>query len=176
MRLSLYLFCFILLFSCRKEKVEFQNEVIQTVEKQETKTIQTVNYAELLPFLSKEDDKVHVLNFWATWCKPCIEELPFFERINAEYKDKNVEVVLVSLDFPTQIEEKVLPFIEKNKLKSKVILMSDPDQNTWIPKIDETWSGAIPATIIYNKNKSAFYEKAFTYDELITELNKFLNL
>ena len=176
MRLCLSLFCFTLLLACKKEKAEVQHEVIQTAQKQENTTIQSVNYAELLPYLSKEDDKVYVVNFRATWCKPCVEELPFFERINEEYKDQNVEVLLVSLDFPTQIEEKVLPFIEKNKIRSKVILMSDPDQNTWIPKIDETWSGAIPATIIYTKNKRAFYEKAFTYEELISELNEFLNL
>ena len=129
-----------------------------------------------LQSLKDWEGKNMIVNFWATWCKPCVEELPFFERINEEYKDQNVEVLLVSLDFPTQIEEKVLPFIEKNKIRSKVILMSDPDQNTWIPKIDETWSGAIPATIIYTKNKRAFYEKAFTYEELISELNEFLNL
>ncbi|MGB5243950.1 MAG: TlpA disulfide reductase family protein [Lutimonas sp.] len=175
MRICLFLFCFTLLLACKKEKAEVQHEVIQRTEKQETTKIQSVNYSELLPFLSKEDDKVYVVNFWATWCKPCVEELPFFERINEEYKDQNVEVLLVSLDFPTQMEEKVLPFIEKNEIRSKVILMSDPDQNTWIPKIDETWSGAIPATLIYTKNKRAFFEKAFTYDQLIAELNKFLN-
>ncbi|MFD1314674.1 TlpA disulfide reductase family protein [Namhaeicola litoreus] len=178
MRLFQLVFLFLIILSCKKEISETPEEQPKSADKQEiieNNNIRTVDYDGLLPFLSKNDDKVYVVNFWATWCKPCVEELPFFEKINVDYKDQNVEVLLVSLDFPTQIEEKVIPFMEKNQIRSEVILMSDPDQNNWIPKIDETWSGAIPATIIYNKNKRAFFEKAFTYEELITELNKFLN-
>ena len=44
--------------------------------------------------------KVYLIDFWATWCKPCIKELPAFEELNARYQDKGLKVVLVSLDFP----------------------------------------------------------------------------
>jgi len=82
----------------------------------------------------------------------------------------------VSLDFPNQIEKRVIPFIEKNNLKGKVVLMADPDQNTWIPRVSKEWSGAIPATVIYIKNARMFYEQSFTYDQLETALNKILKL
>ena len=113
MRLCLSLFCFTLLLACKKEKAEVQHEVIQTAQKQENTTIQSVNYAELLPYLSKEDDKVYVVNFWATWCKPCVEELPFFERINEEYKDplkKGTYMFGLEFPFETQTTPKFILF------------------------------------------------------------------
>lgn len=136
--------------------------------------IEIVDFKNLKPILEKKDSKVYVVNFWATWCAPCIKELPYFETINKEYKDKNVEVILVSLDFPDQYEKRLLPYVVKNKLQSKVILLDDADANSWIPKIDKEWSGAIPATLIFNNTQRGFYEKSFTLEELKTEVNKFL--
>lgn len=121
-----------------------------------------------------DDNKTYIINFWATWCRPCVKELPYFEQIGKEYKDKNVEVILVSLDFPNNLESRVIPFIERHNLKSQVVLLDDPNQNRWIPLVAEEWSGAIPATMIYNKDKRKFYEQAFTYEQLLTELNLFL--
>ena len=126
-------------------------------------------------FLNKKDNKVHVVNFWATWCAPCVKELPYFEQLNASYADENVEVLLVSLDFPHLYESKLKPFILKNKLASKVIVLDDPDMNRWIPKVDSLWSGSIPATVIYNKQKRKFFEQSFTYSKLEDELKSFLN-
>lgn len=125
-------------------------------------------------FLSKKDDKTYVINFWATWCAPCIKELPYFEAITEKYNNENVEVILVSLDFPKQYEKKLIPFIKDRQIRSRVIALDDPKMNDWIPKVDEDWSGAIPATIIYNKDKSEFYERSFNLEELETELQKFI--
>ncbi len=161
------LFCVAILFvSCKKE---VKKNLVRT------DTILSYNYAELAPLLFKNDDTTYIINFWATWCAPCVKELPAFEKIGANYKGKKVEVILVSLDFPSQIESKLIPFIKKNQLKSQVVLMNDPNQDTWIPKVSKKWSGAIPATLIYNSKKRAFYERSFEYDELENELHKFLN-
>ena len=100
---------------------------------------------------------------------------PFFEKLNTDYKDKNVEVLLVSLDFPNKIEKELIPFIKQNKIQSKVIVLDDPDQNKWINAIDKSWSGALPATIIYNQNKRAFYEQSFDEESLLKEVQKFIN-
>ena len=113
-----------------------------------------------------------MINFWATWCLPCVKELPYFERINQEYKD--VEVILVSLDFPKQKEKRLISFVNKKKIQSQVIHFDDFNEQVWIPKIDKNWSGAIPATIIYNKNKRKFYEQSFTEEELQKEVQSFL--
>lgn len=125
------------------------------------------------PFLNRMDNKIHVINFWATWCKPCVAELPAFEELGENYPD--LEVTLVSLDFLKAIESSLIPFIIKNELKSEVIVLNEPDANAWIPQIDENWSGAIPATIIYKNEKSQFFEQSFTYEELEREVKRMDN-
>ena len=161
-------FVIMLLFiSCKKE-------VQKEISNENNQTIKMLNYEELAPYLHRNDDKTYVVNFWATWCKPCVEELPAFEKLHDNYKDKNVEVLLVSLDFKKHVETRLIPFVEKRNLQPEVILLDDTKESEWIPKIDETWSGAIPATLIYNKDKRAFYEQSFHYEELVTELQNFL--
>ena len=65
--------------------------------------------------------------------------------------------------------------MEKHQIAEKVVLLDDPNENEWIAKIDSSWSGAIPATIIFNKNKRAFYEQSFTKEALFEEVEKFTN-
>ena len=128
-------------------------------------------------FYSKIDltsNKTYVINFWATWCAPCVKELPYFEKVNKEFKDKNVEVILLSLDFPSQIETKLIPYLKRNKIKSKVIILDDSKMNTWVPRVSEQWDGGIPATLIVNASNYNFYPKPFKKEDLFTEINKVL--
>jgi len=128
----------------------------------------------LEPLLQREDDKTYIVNFWATWCKPCLEEMPYFQKTFDEQRGNGVELVLVSLDMPSMWEKRLVPYVEKKALRGEVVILDDPKMNEWIPKIAEDWGGGIPATLIYNKNKRAFYEKGFTYEELNKELKKFI--
>lgn len=139
----------------------------------DTVTVKGYKWEGLSHYLNQKNDTTYVVNFWATWCQPCVEELPHFEEINKKYKENKVKVVLVSMDFKKDIEKKLLPFINNKQLKSEVILMREPDLNSWLPKVDTTWSGALPATVIYNKDKRKFYEKQFTYAELEKEISNF---
>lgn len=132
------------------------------------------NFKTLEPYLHLSEDKVYVINFWATWCLPCVKELPFFEAIHAKYKQKNVEVILVSLDMPQKIDSVLIPFIKKKNLQSNIIHLDDPDANSWIEKVNNNWSGAIPATLIYNSKNRKFYEQSFTYETLEKEVQTFI--
>ncbi len=96
------------------------------------------------------NDTIYVVNFWATWCVPCVEELPYFEKIDSLYKDKKVKVILVSTDFKKDIDSRLVPFIEKKKLKCEVNFLDELYDNEWIPKVDSLWQGNIPATRIYS--------------------------
>ncbi|MFO7999347.1 MAG: TlpA disulfide reductase family protein [Bacteroidales bacterium] len=124
------------------------------------------DFNEFEPWLYKETDSVYVINFWATWCAPCVKEIPAFEELNARYSSDKVKVLLVSLDFPNQVESRVLPFMDRLNIQSQVILLDDPYSNRWIGKVSEEWSGAIPATVIYSSGFRGFYEREFTFEEL----------
>lgn len=126
-------------------------------------TVPSLSYTELKPLINQSGDKIYVVNFWATWCAPCIKELPYFEGLNLR---EDVEVLLVSLDFPKHKESRLLPFIKKNKLQSKVVLLDDADENYWINDINSDWSGALPATLIYTQKQRGFYEESFTAPKL----------
>lgn len=150
---------------------------IVTQEEIATKYIASYDFDGLRTTLfNKQNDTTYVVNFWATWCKPCVEELPAFEKLQATYgMSKPLKVVLVSLDFPNKVQTQVIPFIKKNTIQSQVLLLDDADANRWIPLVDESWSGAIPATLIFKNKQQQFYERSFTYQELDTEVQSFLN-
>jgi thiol-disulfide isomerase/thioredoxin len=113
-----------------------------------------------------------VINFWATWCRPCVAELPYFERINSENKSDSFNVVLVNLDFNSKYKELAIPFVEKKAIKSDVVHINDQDPNEWINKMHEKWSGAIPATFIYQSGKQVFFKEGeMDYEELKKEIS-----
>lgn len=130
------------------------------------RTVPVVSFEEIEPLFGKKNDTVYVINFWATWCKPCIKELPAFEELNENFRNRKVELVLISLDFPNKHESHLLPFIEEHDIRSRVIHLADTDANKWIDKVSPLWSGSIPATLIYKGNSKEFYEKTLTYEEL----------
>ncbi len=115
--------------------------------------------------LESQSNEIQVINFWATWCAPCVKEIHLFETLHKD--NPNMEVILINLDFADAIE-KVNKFVNKNKLTSKVLLLDEIDYNKWIDKIDKTWSGAIPATLILNfkTGKRIFVEKELAEGDL----------
>lgn len=160
-------FCFVI--SCKDDKKEITdtNKVVTEI----NENIPVYDFNTLEPLLYTERDKTYLINFWAMWCLPCVEELPYIQ----EYASKNpdVEVILVSMDFPKDIETKLKPFLKKKNISSKVVLLDDPDANTWINKINPNWSGAIPYTIIFNKEKRFYYERSFeNLRDIEDEVNK----
>lgn len=129
-------------------------------------SVPVMDFERFQPLLHQQNDTVYVINFWATWCVPCVKELPDFEKLHAKYNGKKFRMLLVSLDFKSALQSRLLPFIEKNQLKAEVVLLHAPDANAWIDLVDPSWSGAIPATLIYQGDKRIFREGGYTYEEL----------
>lgn len=115
-----------------------------------------------------ESESIYVVNFWATWCVPCVKELPYFLELEQQYSDEELKLVLVSLDYKERLENKVYPFLKEKNITSKVVLLNDGKANKWIDRVDPTWSGAIPITLFIKDGKRWFYEQEFhSTDELI---------
>ena len=122
----------------------------------------------LLARIDNGSDTTYVVNFWATWCGPCVHELHYFTELDSAYAGKKIKVILVSNDFKNEIQTKLIPFIEKRKIKTEVLFLDETNDNEWIPKVDKQWQGNIPATLIRNtqKNYRLFLPRETTYHEL----------
>jgi thiol-disulfide isomerase/thioredoxin len=128
--------------------------------------IPIMGFSEFEKYLHKDTDTVYIVNFWATWCGPCRRELPEFEKIHKAYASEKVKVLLVSLDFPSMLEKGLYPFLKSNQVTAGVILLNEPDANAWIDKVDPSWTGSLPATLLYRGKERQFYEKELTYQEI----------
>ena len=139
--------------------------------------VEVIKFPKLQEIIDAKQPSMKVINFWATWCKPCIEELPYFEEVNKIYAGDDFEVVLVSLDFVEDLDEKVKLFVEKKGLQSKLYLLDETDYDKIINEIDASWSGAIPATLIvdHRKGKKDFYERQFKEGELSQIIKTLIN-
>ena len=156
----------LLFLSCKKE--------VKEPAEPENDHIEVVNFSELEKLLQEQEEEVLLVNFWATWCKPCVEEMPYFEEVHDSLAGPDLKVILVSLDFPDKLESQVIPFVRNKGLEPQVILLDDPHENDWIPKVDSTWSGAIPATLLLKEGKRKFFEKSFTRASLLKEVSQFI--
>jgi thiol-disulfide isomerase/thioredoxin len=138
--------------------------------------IKVVNYDQLEPYLHKNNDTIYLVNFWATWCAPCIKELPAIKSVEQKYTNEKFKVMLVSLDFTKDLTSRLEPFVKSKNITSDVFLLNDPDQNRWIDKVDPKWSGEIPFMLIYGKHFRESYSRTFNYEELDSIINLKLNL
>jgi thiol-disulfide isomerase/thioredoxin len=137
--------------------------------------IDVINLNQLQSLTQAENDTVIVVNFWATWCAPCVKELPYFEALRSCSFAKPVKVLLISLDAPKNLKTKLVPFVKNKNLQWPVFLFNEPNPNHWINQINSDWSGAIPATQLISSRKSAFFEQSFTHDELINTITEFIS-
>ncbi|MEX2369755.1 MAG: TlpA disulfide reductase family protein [Bacteroidales bacterium] len=141
----------------------------------QSQNVASIDRQGLINEVNHRNDTVYVVNFWATWCSPCIAELGFFEELHRSYSNRGVKVILVNLDFPNQVEKRVIPFVKERGLTASVMNMTELDYNAWIPEVNKEWSGAIPATLLYNRDERKFFAREISRDELFDEVDEFMS-
>ncbi len=139
------------------------------------KSVAVYDFHGFSPLLDRYSDTLYIYNFWATWCSPCVKELPYFNMADSAWADKPVKFLLVSLDFSENIESVLIPFMIEKDIRPEVIVLDDPDANSWISEIDPSWEGAIPATLFFRMKQRKFMNQSFTFEELNTEIENFFN-
>ena len=134
--------------------------------------VEKVKFADLQKKILTADAPLTIFNFWATWCGPCIREMPHFEAYET---NDDVKVYFVSLDFPNQFD-KVVQFLEKKGFKTEALWLDETDAEAYKPKVSKDWSGAIPATLfVAESGKTYFQENEFSKDKLDNQIKEYLN-
>ena len=155
------LFVFVLFFSCRQAN---------------SQSIPKWKITDLEEYISKSDTPV-IVNFWATYCVPCIKEIPYFQEVVKQYEKKGVKLLLVSLDFKESFPDKISSFADKRKLTSPIVWLDETDADYFCPKVDSAWSGVMPATLFINNKKGhrSFFEEEMSKEKFETEIRKILD-
>lgn len=117
-------------------------------------TIKKVKIEELGSYIKKSDHPL-VISFWATWCLPCIHEIPWLQAAIKQQQGKKVEYILVSLDFTEAYPHKIDAFAKQQKFEATLFWLDETDADHFCPRIDEKWSGGIPANLFVN-NKTGY--------------------
>ncbi len=128
-----------------------------------TQTVRKMKATELEAYIRNSDHPL-VMSFWATWCAPCVQEIPWLQQAVKKHADKKVEMVLVSLDLPKDYPATVTSFIKQKKLEATHIWLDETNADYFCPKIDSAWSGGIPATLFINNQTGyrKFFERQIT--------------
>lgn len=126
---------------------------------------------QLITRISKPDT-IYVVNFWATWCKPCVKELPAFDSLSAIVNSTNVKVLLVNLDF-LDVQNKVNEFLKTKNVATECLLLDEVNGNNYIDLISKEWSGSIPATVIWQGNKRQLIDHKVQVTQLKLALKEF---
>ncbi|MEO7530374.1 MAG: TlpA disulfide reductase family protein [Sediminibacterium sp.] len=137
--------------------------------------IKKLKIGELLKMIDTSSTPL-VINFWASWCAPCVREIPWFEKNIAALANKKVKLVLVSIDFPEDYPKNIAAFAKKNGYKSEIIWLNETNADEFCSKIDKSWEGAIPVTLMVNNKKKykQFYNQQLPEPKLVQELQKLL--
>jgi thiol-disulfide isomerase/thioredoxin len=126
--------------------------------------------------VADQKGKVVVLNVWATWCGPCVEEFPFFVKLSGDYKSKGLAVIGVSLDEPED-RGKVATFIGKTKTTFPMYMRTTRTMDEFIQPLDKKWVGTAPTTYFFDKGgkmAGAPINGPVTYDKLVKKVQPLL--
>ena len=128
-------------------------------------------------YIANGNGDILVINFWATFCKPCVAEIPFFISTVEKYKSKRVKLMLVSLDMPSYYPAKIASLAKQHKFKTNIVWLDESNADYFCPKIDSAWSGSIPATLIVNTATGyrKFAEEEMTRESLEMTIKKVIS-
>jgi thiol-disulfide isomerase/thioredoxin len=137
--------------------------------------IQKIKITDLESYITKSDHPL-IINFWATFCVPCVKEIPYFQSTVARYNDRQVELVLVSLDLPDYYPARISDCAEKRGFTSRIVWLNETDADYFCPKVDPRWTGGIPSSLFINNatHYRRFFDRQLTEPQVDLEIKEML--
>ncbi|MGZ3864597.1 MAG: TlpA family protein disulfide reductase [Bacteroidia bacterium] len=137
-----------------------------------TNKVGVKDFAQFEKSVRKTNDTLYVVNIWATWCVPCVKEMPFFFQSAKTHANEKVKIVFASMNSLKEMET-VQGFTDRKNILQDVFILNAGNPNEWIDKVDKSWGGSIPATVMYKESKKVFFREG---DFTQTELDSIINL
>jgi thiol-disulfide isomerase/thioredoxin len=138
-------------------------------------TVRKIKIADLESAIANSNHPL-IVNFWATFCVPCVKEIPYFQSTVARYKDDDVELVLVSLDLPDYYPTRIASFAQGHGFTSRIVWLNETNADYFCPKVDPNWTGGIPSSLFIN-NKThyrRFFDRQLTEPQVDLEIKHML--
>jgi len=138
-------------------------------------TIKKVKITEVDEYIKNSDHPV-VVNFWATWCAPCVAEVPDFMTTIKKYDSAKVEFVMVSLDFASSFPKEIVSSIKKHRFNATFFWLNETKADYFCPIVDPKWDGAIPSTLFINNkiNYRKFFGRPMTDRQIDLEVARLI--
>ncbi len=139
--------------------------------------VQKIKGVELEKIIQESRGPV-IINFWATWCKPCVEELTYFLEELKDHRKDSLRLLLVSLDYEDLFPVELTKFAKKrNYDKAELFWLDETNADYFCPMVDPKWSGAIPATLFINNTtgRRKFLEGQLSHKDLKNQIAKLIS-
>jgi thiol-disulfide isomerase/thioredoxin len=127
-------------------------------------------YDDLQAHISKYANQTVVINFWATYCAPCVKEVPFFDQLQEKYRANNVKVIMVNLDFKSQLKQRLDKYLNDHPIPNlEIVVLADQDADSWVPRVTSDWDGSLPFTMVLSKGvlKDTHRQEFSDFDDLV---------
>jgi thiol-disulfide isomerase/thioredoxin len=131
-----------------------------------------IKFSDLSEMLHRQNDTTYLFNFWATWCPPCVTEFPELQKFAAENNGRKFKLIFISLDFKKDMHTSVAKFVASHNVREPVYLLDEPDYNAWIDRVDSSWEGNLPASLVINN--TAHVHKMFPREFTGTTLHEII--
>ena len=142
----------------------------------QTEAISTVSPEDVYQLVSENEGKVVVVNFWASWCPPCLEEFPDIIEVYNDYQSEGLEVIAVSMNAEDEIED-IEEFLGNYDPPFTIYRAASQDA-AFFEGISENWFGEMPTTLIFDTEGTSihFYKRQITYEELVHDVTSLLSV
>lgn len=154
-------------FGCSVKWSDKRQSVVEFMERlaAEPVELETVSLETLREIRANKGDKLRLINVWATWCGPCVVELPRLIETNRMYRHRNLEFITISMDSPTRKAE-ALRLLKKNEASNRNVIPAEDRPYEVIEVLDPEWSGALPYTLLIEPGGKVIYRKEGAIDPL----------